>query len=65
MSFWKNSENRVAIVQINNELRNAQVELLSAQCATDRLRLRFSKEDIAQHGPRRLAQSHRINHRIA
>jgi Leu/Phe-tRNA-protein transferase len=50
MSFWKNSENRVAIVQINNELRNAQVELLSAQCATDRLRLRFSKEDIAQHG---------------
>jgi hypothetical protein len=50
MSFWKNSENRVAIVQINNELRNAQVELLSAQCATDRLRLRFSKEDIAQRG---------------
>ena len=50
MSFWKNSENRVAIVQINNELRNAQVELLSAQCATDRLRLRFSKEDVAQYG---------------
>jgi hypothetical protein len=50
MSFWKNSENRVAIVQMNDELRNAQVELLSAQCATDRLRLRFSQEDIAQHG---------------
>src|SRR5579864_7931575 len=50
MSFWKNSEKRVAMVQMNDELRNAQVELLSAQCATDRLRLRFSKEDIAQHG---------------
>ena len=50
MSFWKNPENRVAIVQMNAELRNAQVELLSAQCATDRLRLRFSTEDIAQHG---------------
>jgi hypothetical protein len=50
MSFWKNSENRVAIVQMNDELRNAQVELLSAQCATDRLRLRFSQEDIARHG---------------
>src|SRR6266700_2226512 len=50
MSFSKNSENRVAIVQMNDELRNAQVELLSAQCATDRLRLRFSQEDIARHG---------------
>jgi len=50
MSFWKNSANRVAIVQINNELRNAQLELPSARCATVRLRLRFSKEDIARHG---------------
>ncbi len=43
------SEDRVAIVQLNAELRHAQVELLSAQCATDRLRLRFSIEDIARH----------------
>jgi hypothetical protein len=35
---------------LNAELRHAQLELLSAQCATDRVRLRFSIEDIAQHG---------------
>lgn len=50
MSSWNDSEARVAIVQMNGELRHAQLELLSAQCATDRLRLRFSIEDISQHG---------------
>jgi hypothetical protein len=41
---------RVAILQMNAELRNAQLEMLSAQCATDRLRLRYSAEHIARHG---------------
>lgn len=50
MLSWNESEDRVAIVQMNAELRQAQIELLSAQCATDRLRLRFSIEEIAQHG---------------
>jgi Leu/Phe-tRNA-protein transferase len=43
---------RIAMAQMNAELRNAQLELLSAQCATDRLRLRFSVEDVARHGQR-------------
>lgn len=43
---------RVAIVQMNAELRHAQLEMLSAQCATDRLRLRYSSKDIATHAHR-------------
>ena len=43
---------RVAVVQMNAELRHAQLEMLSAQCATDRLRLRYSVEDIARHAQR-------------
>jgi hypothetical protein len=48
MFSWENPENRVAIVQMNAALRHAQLELLSAQCATHQLRLRFATEDIAQ-----------------
>jgi len=40
---------RVAAVQMNAELRHAQLEMLSAQCATDRLRLRYSAEQLARH----------------
>ncbi|HTR26508.1 MAG TPA: hypothetical protein VMI10_21230 [Terriglobales bacterium] len=36
--------------QLNAELRHAQLEMLSAQCATDRLRLRYSADDLARHG---------------
>jgi hypothetical protein len=43
---------RVALVQMNAELRHAQLEMLSAQCATDRLRLRFSTEQLARHAQR-------------
>jgi hypothetical protein len=50
MRCWNDSEDRVAIVQMNADLRHAQLELLSAQCATDRIRLRFSIEDIAHYG---------------
>ena len=45
---------RIAFVRMNAELRQAQLEMLSAQCATDRLRLRFSTEDMARHGDRDL-----------
>ncbi len=48
MSCSHDSDDRVAIVQMNAELRHAQLELLSAQCATDRVRLRFSIEQIAR-----------------
>jgi len=43
---------RLAIMQINSELRHAQLELLSAQCATDRVRLRYSAESVARHAQR-------------
>jgi hypothetical protein len=50
MLSWSKSDDRVAIAQMNSELRNAQLELLSAECATDRLRLRFSAEEVARYG---------------
>jgi len=52
MLSWSKNEDRVAIVQMNAELRNAQLEMLSAECATDRLRLRYSREDVASYGQR-------------
>jgi len=42
-------DDRVAIVQMNAELRHTHLELLSAQYATDRLRTRYSAEDLARH----------------
>jgi hypothetical protein len=44
----------LASVQMNSELRHAQLEILSAQCATDRLRLRYSAVDLARHAQRDL-----------
>lgn len=49
MSWLNETGDRVAILQMNSELRNAQLEMLSAQCATDRLRLHYSVESIARH----------------
>jgi hypothetical protein len=37
---------------LNSELRHAQLELLSAHCATHQLRLRFSPDDLARFGQR-------------
>ncbi|MFZ0295838.1 MAG: hypothetical protein WAL52_19665 [Candidatus Sulfotelmatobacter sp.] len=37
---------------MNSELRHAQLELLSAHCATHQLRLRFSPDDLARFGQR-------------
>src|SRR5215831_16073992 len=50
MFSWEDADDRVAIVQMNAELRHAQLDLLAAQCATDRLRLRFSIENLARYG---------------
>lgn len=52
MFSWDNPDDRVAIVQMNSELQHAQLELLSAQCATHQLRLRFSLDDLARFGRR-------------
>jgi hypothetical protein len=52
MYSWNDPDDRVAIAQMNSDLRHAQLDLLSAQCATDRLRLRFSVGDLARYGER-------------
>ncbi len=52
MYSWDKAEDRAAIAQMNSELQHAQLELLSAHCATHQLRLRFSIEDLARFGER-------------
>ncbi len=52
MYSYENPEDRVAIVQMNSELRHAQLELLSAHCATHQLRLHYSADDLARFGRR-------------
>jgi hypothetical protein len=52
MYSWEKPDDRIAIVQMNSELRHAQLELLSAHCATHQLRLRFSIDDLARFGQR-------------
>lgn len=52
MVSWQDPEDRISIVQMNSELRHAELELLSAHCATHQLRLRFSIEDLARYGRR-------------
>jgi len=52
MYSWDDPNDRVAIAQMNSELQHAQLELLSAHCATHQLRLRFSIDDLARFGRR-------------
>src|SRR5579863_5375750 len=52
MLSWENPDDRLAIVQMNAELRHAQLELLTAQCTTNQLRLRFSTADLARYAQR-------------
>jgi hypothetical protein len=52
MVLQEDSGDPLALVQMNAELRHAQLEMLSAQCATDRLRLRYSADDLARHAQR-------------
>ena len=52
MYSWDNPDDRLSIAQMNSELQHAQLELLSAHCATHQLRLRFSAEDLARFGQR-------------
>jgi hypothetical protein len=40
------------IARLASDIRAAKIELLSAQCATDRLRLQYSVEDIVSFGER-------------
>lgn len=52
MSSKDDAPDHLLVIQLNADLRSAQLDLLSAQCATDRLRLRFSTEDLARFGHR-------------
>jgi hypothetical protein len=54
MSSRNDLSDHLVVLQLNADLRSAQVDLLSAQCATDRLRLRFSTDDLARHSQRDL-----------
>jgi hypothetical protein len=44
------SSRQAGIARLISDLRAAKVELLSAQCATDRLRLQYSVADIVSFG---------------
>jgi hypothetical protein len=46
------SSRQAGIARLISDLRAAKVELLSAQCATDRLRLQYSVADIVSFGER-------------
>ena len=50
MYSWENPDDRISILQLNSELRQANLELISAHCATHQLRLRFSADDLARFG---------------
>lgn len=41
---------QVDVTRLSADLSAAKVELLSAQCATDRVRLQYSVQDIAAFG---------------
>jgi hypothetical protein len=47
------SKKQMGIARLTSDLRSAKVELLSAQCAADRLRLQYSIADIVSYGERR------------
>jgi hypothetical protein len=48
MYSYHDSDDQVAVLQMDAELQHAQLELLSAHCATHRLRLHYSADDLAR-----------------
>jgi hypothetical protein len=46
------SRKQLGIARLASDLRAAKIELLSAQCAADRLRMQYSVEDIVSFGER-------------
>lgn len=46
------SKNPIDIVRLKADLAAARIELLSAHCAADRIRLRYSLEDIVHFSER-------------
>lgn len=54
MYSYDNPDDCLSIVQMNSELQHAQLELLSAHCATHQLRLHYTCDDLAHFGRRDL-----------
>jgi len=52
MCSYDNLDERVSVPQLNSELMLAQLELLSAHCASHQLRLHYSADDLARFGRR-------------
>jgi len=52
MYSWDDPADRVAIAQMNSDLQHAQLELLSAHCSAQQLRLRYSADDLAHFSQR-------------
>ena len=52
MFSWNDPKDRAKIVRLTADLRAVQVELHSAMCAADRLRLHYHVQDIARFGER-------------
>lgn len=52
MYSYENPDERVSVLQMNSQLQHAQLELLSAHCATHQLRLHYSADDLARFGRR-------------
>lgn len=46
------AERRIDAYKLEGDLRDVYVELLSAQCAVDRIRMRYNPEDVAVRGNR-------------
>jgi len=56
--MWNDEPGKPAGVdRLISDLRSAKVELLSAQCAADRLRLQYSVADIVSFGEPQTLQS--------
>ena len=56
MCTFEDPADRVSVMQLNSELQRAQLELLSAHCATHQLRLHYSAKDLARFGRRDVLQ---------
>lgn len=52
MSSFEDPADRVSVMQLNSELQQAHLELLSAHCATHQLRLHYSADQLIRSGRR-------------
>lgn len=50
MLFPNGPQSRIDSLKLDSDLRDAYVELLSAQCAVERIKLRYTPQDIATSG---------------